>query len=258
MMSSFGAAALAGSGAWIGLLISLAIFTLLAGDRALGRLAQHLLVGAALGYLAVLAFRHVLQPRLFTPLPLTILSMPWSVVPLVLGLLLWGAGLDAILRQFSSTPSNIAGWRRWLQGAGLFPVALMLGVGVAVGLIGVIQGSLLPQLWRTIGPGISWTAAPGALLARLLTLLLTTATLLAFTVDVDSRTLPPLALPRLILHGWIWLGKRALWLAAGALFARLAAARMSLLIGQMNFWLTSLHETGLWSWGEQLWKWLSL
>jgi hypothetical protein len=255
-MSSLGAAVLTSSGAWVGLLFSLAIFTLLAGERALGRLAQHLLVGAALGYLAVLALRHVLQPRLFTPLPMTIATSPWSAAPLVLGLLLWGAGVDAILRQFNPIASNVAGWRRWLQWAGLFPVALMLGVGVAVGLIGVIQGSLLPQLWRTIGPGISWRAAPGALLTRLLTLLLTTATLLAFTVDPEQRTLPPAALPRLFLQGWIWLGKRALWLAAGALFARLAAARLSLLIGQINFWLTSLHETGLWAWGEQLWKWL--
>lgn len=254
-MSSYIAMFVNSGGAWVGLLFSLAIFTLLAGDRFIGRLAQYALVGATMGYLAVLAWRYVLQPRLLIPLSQPSDAMPWLAIPLLLGLLLWLAGIDAIFQQFSATPSAISGWQRWLHGLGLFPVGVMLGVGVAVGLIGVIQGSLLPQLWRTLGPGIIWDMAPEAWLTRLLTLLLTTSALLAFTVDADQKTLPRLTVPRLLLQGWIWLGKRALWLAAGALFARLAAARLSLLIGQMTFWQTSLHETGIWSWAEQIWQW---
>ncbi len=248
-------------GIWVGFIFSLLIFSAIVGDHALTRLAQHILVGASLGYLAVLVLRDVLQPRLFIPLFSTGSHADarhlqlW--IPLILGLCLGAAGLDRMLQ--SGKPGGGEAWigRRLLHGLGMIPATLLLGVSVAVGLLGLFQGTLLPQFWRAMNPGIAWSAAPIPLFASVLTLLLTTATLLHLSVRLDQQLSRQPIVMRSLLEAWLWLGKRALWVAAGVIFARLVAARLSLLIGRMEFFLFSLNETGIWHWAETLWRWLT-
>jgi hypothetical protein len=55
------------------------------------------------------------------------------------------------------------------------------------------------------------------------------------------------------MRGWAWVGQRAVWLAAGILFARLAASRTSLLIAQLEFLRASFVSTELWQWFRGLW-----
>ncbi len=245
-------------GLWVGFVFSLLIFSALMGENALTRLAQHILVGASLGYLAILVLRDVLQPRLFIPLFSggVQANLPrWQLwAPLILGLLLCAAGLDR-MRQ-AGKPGSGEGWlgRRLLHGLGMIPVALLLGISIAVGIVGLWQGTLLTQLWRVASPGIAWSAAPAQFLGSILTLLLTTATLLHLSVRLDRQLTNSPVIMRSILEGWIWLGKRALWVAAGVIFARLVAARLSLLIGRMEFFLFSLNQTGVWQWAETLWR----
>lgn len=240
-------------GLWVGFIFSLLIFSALAGENALARLAQHILVGASLGYVAVLVLRDVLQPRLFTPLWQASGVQLGLWAPLILGVLLWAAGLDRVLER--QKPLTVAPlWRRILYSAGMVPVALLLGVGSAVALIGVVQGTLLPQFVRAASTGIPWSASPAAFLAGGLTLLLTTATLLHLSVRLDQAIIKQSGLMHRLLSGWIWLGKHALWVASGVIFARLVAARLSLLIGRLEFFLFSLKETHLWQWAETLWR----
>ncbi|CAN5783920.1 hypothetical protein BH10CHL1_BH10CHL1_22780 [soil metagenome] len=245
-------------GIWVGFVFSLLIFSALVGENALTRLAQHILVGVSLGYLAILVVRDVLQPRLFTPLlrsgaQVGVLPLQlWP--PLILGLLLCAAGLDRMFQAGNSGTNEEGLGRRLLHGLGMIPMVLLLGVSIAVGLLGLWQGTLLPQLWRVASPGIAWSAAPVQFFASILTLLLTTATLLHLSVRLDRQLTNYPGLMRSILAGWIWLGKRALWVAAGVIFARLVAARLSLLIGRMEFFLFSLNQTGVWHWAETLWR----
>lgn len=245
-------------GIWVGFIFSLLIFSTLVGDNALTRLAQHILVGASLGYVAVLVLRDVLQPRLFTPLFGAGIDAPWwrseLWIPLILGMLLWAAGLERMLGSGKTSSGADGIGRRLLNRLGMIPVALLLGVGVAVGLIGVIQGTLFPQIWRMASTGIPWSATPGELGTSVLTLLLTTATLLHLSVHVEQQLAKQPALLRQLFVGWVWLGKRALWVAAGVIFARLVAARLSLLIGRLEFLLFSLNETHLWQWAGNLWR----
>ncbi|HMN27545.1 MAG TPA: hypothetical protein PKE45_05260, partial [Caldilineaceae bacterium] len=56
------------AGAVLGLLIALVLFSTLLGENVLTRLAQHILVGAALGYAVLLAIRDLLLPTLTTAL----------------------------------------------------------------------------------------------------------------------------------------------------------------------------------------------
>jgi len=97
-------------GLWIGLGLSLALFSLLLGDNVVARLAQHILVGAAMGFLAVVVIQHIAVPRLVEPL----LRGEWTThaAPLLLALVLLAAGTERIVRQSrqpqGSAPSDAA------------------------------------------------------------------------------------------------------------------------------------------------------
>jgi hypothetical protein len=86
-------------------------------------------------------------------------------------------------------------------------------------------------------------AEPAVLLTGLLTLVLTSATLLHLTWEWPSGGLPSWLRAPITL--WRWIGLRALWFAAGVLFARLAASRLSLLIGWLESLGSYLEATGL-------------
>lgn len=239
------------TGALFGLVVALLLFSTVAGDHFLSRLAQHLFVGAALGYAALLAVREVLLPRIVTAW-LGAADAGWIWVPLVLGLLLWLAGLDQLLRPGSTARGGLSSWRQILRHLGLIPVLLMVGVGVTVALLGVIQGTLLPQIGVLVGSDIRVDAPPLVLATGLLTLLLATATLLHLTWAGEAGAKPLPVWLHAPAAAWRWVGLRALWLAAGILFARLAAARLSLLIGWYEFVGQAIRQTGLWAWIERL------
>ncbi len=49
-----------------------------------------------------------------------------------------------------------------------------------------------------------------------------------------------------LIQVWAAAGKRALWFAAGVLFARLAASRLSLLIARIEYFVEILERTAIW------------
>jgi hypothetical protein len=228
------------------------IFSAIAGDNRLARLAQHILIGAALGYLSLLVWQQTLRPRLVAPL-LNAASDVWLWAPLTLGLLLWIAGLERIVHQ-GAAPRQAKQWQRALRAAGIAPVALMLGIGGGAGIMGALQGTLFPQFWRAAAMGFDQSASILRLLSGVLTLLITTGVLLHLYVNPVRHALPQQGMVRQVMLGWMWLGKRALWLAAGLIFARLLAARLSLLIARLEFLVSSLYATELWQWLEALWS----
>ncbi len=85
-----------------------------------------------------------------------------------------------------------------------------------------------------------------------LTLLLTTAGLVFFVVDAERHLGGQPAWVQRIMHGWIWLGQRAVWLAAGAIFARLIASRLSLFIAELHYLSSTFQAAGV---GESLAAW---
>jgi hypothetical protein len=238
-------------GAWVAFFFTLMVFSALAGDNPLARLAQHILVGAALGYAAVLAARHVLLPRLFDPLARGEAGVMDGWLPLGMAAVLIIAGVDRIV--FRTAKRNAPpGWRRLLHGAGRLVTALLLGIGLGAGIMGALQGTLIPQYLRAAQIGFV-PSAPGYLpLVGLLTLVLTTATLLHLYLDPARHLDRQPGYARGLMAGWLWLGQRALWLAAGLIFARLAASRLSLLIARITFLTDMIHDTAFWTWLQSL------
>ena len=235
------------AGLWLGLLVSLMIFSLVVGDNRLARLAQYILVGAGLAYALVLAWRSVLLPRLFVPLQET--PGEWRLwLPLILGVLLIIAGIERTVRS-----ATTGGGRTLFQFLGALPLALMVGVALSVGMIGAFQGTFLPQFMRAVATGFQWSAPVDVLVNGILGLLITTGVLVHLRSRQSLLQQQPGAL-RGLLQGWAWIGQRGLWLATGLIFARLLLSRLTLLIAEFEFLIGRLQQTGLWQMVEQLWR----
>lgn len=238
-------------GLWVGLVLTLALFSIVFADNAFARLAKHVLVGAGMGYAALMAFQYVIRLRLLEPLA----HGQWltHVAPLALSILLALAGLERILWQGRQAGPSGAG-RKFVQMVGVVPLAILIGVGLGAGLIGVFQGTLVAQSAWLVGSAFAQRQGQSAIWIGVLTLLLTTATLLSLTVDRGplAQGVPrPL---RPVMSAWVWIGERALWLAVGVILGRIFAARFTLLVDRALFVGTTLRATGLWQWVEYLWS----
>jgi hypothetical protein len=242
---------------WIAFCFSLLIFSLLAGNHAPAKIGQYLLVGVSLGYLGVLLVQHVLRPRLFTPLWVA----PWGQgrlwFVLLLGLLLWGAAAERLwLHNRPAQPgmNQPSVWRKVLRVAGTIPAALMVGITVAAVVLGLWQGALAPQFLAAAQSGFVWSASITEAVVSVLVLLLTTATLLHWAAGMDKLIVQQPRWVQQLLTAWRGVGKRALWFAAGVIFARLLTAHLSLLIGRFQFLLLAFQKSILWQGAESIWR----
>lgn len=250
---------------WIAFLFSLLLCTLLAGNPAPAKFAQYLLVGVSLGYLGVLLVQHVLRPRLFTPLWEAPLAQWHLWLGLLLGLLLWVAAAGQVwVRPRPGVPSSQHRQNSYtfLQLIGVIPTALMLGVSVSAVVVGLLQGSFWPLFWSTARSGFVGSTSLTESLVSVLVLLLTTAALLHWTMPASQLTAHQLTghQPRWLQHLLAWwggLGKRALWFAAGVIFARLLAAHLSLLIARFQFLLLTFEKSWLWQGADRIWQLLA-
>ena len=124
---------------WVAAVVTIVVAGGLLGERRAFGWSQHLLAGLATGFLALLAIREVIVPRLIEPL----LADPGSRVDLWVGLGLVG----------------LAAGSPWLpRSLTAFPISVALGSLAAFALGGAIVGTVLPQLATII-------ARPGAGLA---------------------------------------------------------------------------------------------
>ncbi len=211
-------------GVWISALLTVMVLSYLLGDNPLYRLAEHLFVGTAVGYAVLVAYYTLLRPRLILPLLKAPLENWTLVVPLLLAVLL--------LARLNHS------WR----GAGMIPLAFLLGVGVALAIGGALFGSVLPQME---GSMLSVNPADGGWGAALSNLVLVIATVSAlgyfyFTGQGDT----PVGRVRAgFLRAWRGLGKWFIMLTFGAIFASTVMARLSLLIGRLQFLITEVPKS---------------
>lgn len=214
------------AGTWVAVILTLFVLSYLLGDNALYRLAEHLFVGIAAGYAAVVAFHSVLMPKLLVPLVESLRAGNWvyfqlSLVPLGFGLLL-------LTKSFKrSRPVS------WL---GSLSVALLLGVGAALAIRGALLGTLLPQvdaiadITRYVpryGPGLG-------VFSGIIVLVGTTGVLIHFNFGADRRGRLA-GLRYRVVRTWGGLGRWFIFIAFGALLAMTFVSRLSLLAGRVQF-----------------------
>lgn len=166
---------------WVSLVLTVLVFSYLLGDNVLYRLAVHLLVGVAAGYLAIVAVEHVLIPwfdnTLFavqdtqTDAEIRAVRL-FGALPLLFGALL--------LLKFSPR----------LAPVGNLGLAILIGVGTAVAIVGAVGGTLLP-LVRATGEGVSDDAVEGVvMLIGVITTLLAFQYLGAWHAGAGRRAWP--------------------------------------------------------------------
>ena len=122
-------------GGGIATLLSLMVLSRAIADNPLYRFAQHVLVGVALGYVAAVLVNQTLVPpinqAIFGPFSLD------NLVVLGISALLVALFATRFGRQRASSLANV-------------PLAVLLGVGAALALIGSVRGTLVPQLLDTV------------------------------------------------------------------------------------------------------------
>ena len=205
-------------GTWVAALLTLMVFSYLVSDNPLYRLAEHLFVGSALGYAIVVAIQDVLLPRLFTPLARDPLTYWHLLVPLLLGLLLLAKG-----RVSTAWLGNIS-------------VGFLFGVGAALAIGGALVGSLFYQVRDTMLPLLPGKGDGGSVIDNLILVVGTLGSLAYFYFTAgEEREATGLRDGALRLGSVV--GKWFIMITLGALFANAVTARVSLLVGRLQFLL---------------------
>ncbi len=198
----------------IGLALTLFIYSYVVGDNPLYRLAVHMLVGVSAAYTTIIVVQQVVLPVIdqIRQNPTDRASLAWFV-PLFFVVLL-------LLKRIPSLA--------WL---GNGTVALLVGVGAAVGLLGALTGTLWPQV-----TAVSPTDAPK--FQGLLIAILTIATL--FTFQFTGRVKKGQWVQPLWQKGVAQVGQAVLAITFGVLFAALLNTSFILLTSRLSYFLNQL------------------
>jgi hypothetical protein len=208
-------------GPWLAFALTLMVFSYLLGDNPLFRIAEHLLVGLALGFAWLVAWHNVFLPRVIARIGTqNPVEVGYTLVPLVLGALLLFKGRGSRFKLSS------------------LPLAYLFGVGAAVALGGAIFGTLIPQVsatTRSLNPADypaqwAWYDVVDALFIVVGTV--STLLYFAFTAGGQSR------FGRLrggLVRIGASVGRWFLMFIFGALFGGLVMSRISLLVERIAF-----------------------
>ena len=201
-------------GTWVAAFLTLCVFSFLYKDNPFYKIAEHLFVGAAAGWLLAAEYNNVLVPNVGRAL---LVDHQWgALVPLGLGLLMLARVFD-----------RLAGWSRWA-------VAFYVGVYSGIAIPGYTQGFIMAQLADAAKPWPGgWAMIDSALI------LVGFLSVLAYFFFSAPHSGP---------HGFT--ARMGIWflmIAFGASFGYTVMARVSLLIARVQFllrdWLHILPGT---------------
>jgi hypothetical protein len=189
---------------------TLSIFSFLYKDNPLYKIGEQVFVGLSAGYLFVIAYYDVLVPNLFQKLSGDFSHQWILILPFILGLMM--------LTQLSP---KIA----WVS---RYPISLMIGTTAAISMLRYLQSNVIEQLSATVlnpfvaPQGGSWVDIVGQILLVVGTL----TGLLYFYFSIK---------PNKAFNLTSKIGVYFLMVSFGAAFGYTVMARISLLIGRLQF-----------------------
>lgn len=206
----------------IAFLLTIMVLSYLIGDNPFFRIAIHIFVGVAAGYVGAVAWHQVIWPKLFRP----IIFGSWgerllAIIPLLLGILL--------LAKLSPNAAQL----------GNLAMAYLVGVGAAVAIGGAVMGTILPQTMATANLFVAGSAGLGERLFEGSIILAGTITTLVF-FQFSARSTAEGPRRGRIAQALGWLGQIFIAVTFGALFAGVYAAAMTALIERIHFLWTFL------------------
>lgn len=224
-------------GTAVAAVLTLLVFSYLLGDNALFRLAIFLFIGVSAGYAGAVAVEEIIYPQLILPVQAQILGIapanPLDLwVKLALSLLLLNK-LNPRAARFGN------------------PVmALVVGAAAALAVIGIVQGTILPQIAASVTyfdtsglnlavQGGSYGDAFGILGQGMILLLATLGTLAYFHFGARDRgNQPPQR--RLLVDALAWVGKVFIALAFASLYAGVLQSALAALIERLAFLIEAI------------------
>jgi len=202
-------------GVWVAALLTLAIFSFLYKDNPIYKLAEHIFVGISAGYGVAIVWHTTIRGDLYSRLREPLVGHNWVIIfPAILGMMM-------VLRFIPR-----CGWlSRW-------PIAFMLGTTAGLAIPAVMQAAVLDQIGHTVDPliamgagnQIDWVASFNAIVVVTGVLCV-----LAYFFFSKEHTGALGVASRI----GIWF----LMVGFGATFGYTVMARISLLIGRMQFLL---------------------
>lgn len=195
-------------GIWIGALLTLSIYSFLYKDNPLYKFAEHLFMGVSAGYFGAYLYHNVLIPNLWIPLTS---GQYYYIIAVLFGV--------TMLFRFSKK----LGW------VSRYGFAFVFGFGAGLNMIIYLQANVFAQVQGTIQPLIAisnGTLDWGATIASIVTIVGVVSALVYFYFSTPHRG---------IIGGTAKLGIWFLMVSFGASFGYTVMARISLLVGRMQF-----------------------
>lgn len=197
---------------FVGLILTLMVFSYLIGDNPLFRIAVYLFIGVASGYAATVVWHYVLMPRLFEPLG-DPNRLALTIVPLVLSI---------------SLLSKLAPRISWI---GNFAMAVLVGVGAATAVGGALLGTLIPQAEASM-EAMNTRSFLGLVDGGVM--LIGTVLTLAYFQFGAKRAADGAVKRNAILELLAWLGRIFIAVTLGVLFAGVYMAALTAMIERLS------------------------
>jgi hypothetical protein len=199
-------------GVWVAAALTLCIFSFLYKDNPLYKFAEHLFVGVSQGWGVAITYYNVVKPNMIDAVVHD--HRYWTLIPIAIGFMWFTRFIPGV---------------RWMV---RIPIAWIVGWGSGISITAVIQGFLLPQMQATFLPVVAATAkghvAWWTSFNNVLLIVGVITTLAYFYFSREHKGL---------LGGASKVGIYFLMAAFGAGFGYTVMARVSLLIGRMQFLL---------------------
>ncbi|MCK6539439.1 MAG: hypothetical protein L6Q26_05215 [Anaerolineales bacterium] len=199
--------------AFIGLVLTLMVFSYLIGDNLLFRVAVYLFIGVASGYAAAVIVEDVLLAK-FQSLPLN------DPAQLLIGLI-----------PFFLAATLLAKLSPRLSWMGNFAMAVLVGVGAATAVGGALAGTLIPQAQASMealnSPSLFGLVEGGVMLTG------TILTLVYFQFGA-KRAADGSVRRNSIFEALAWLGRIIIAVTFGVLFAGVYMAALTAMIERLS------------------------
>jgi hypothetical protein len=212
-------------GTWIAALLTLSILSFLYKDNPFYKFAEYLFVGVSAGFWIAYNYHNLLVPNLVDPLKAAFtvlltenrLDLRWLTI--IAGVL----GVTMLFRFFPKVA--------WVSRYG---IAFSVGLGAGLMFIVYLQANCIYQIWGTVklppvvvtASAAGWQVDWGASAANTLLIVGVVSALVYFYFSKEHKGL---------LGGTARLGIWFLMVSFGAAFGYTVMARISLLIGRMEF-----------------------
>lgn len=185
---------------WVAALLTFCIYSFLYRDNPFYKFAEHLLVGVSLGYAVAIYWHDGIMRRVYNPL--VIQHNYWVIIPAILGLLM-----------FARFTKRWGWFSRW-------PIAFYVGAGAGMGVPLSFQTYIFEHIQGTIPTVITFSS--------FVMVVGVVATLVYFFFSAEHKG---------TLGKTAGVGIYFIMTAFGAAFGYTVMARISLLIGRLQFLL---------------------